>query len=226
MGNKIMNLDQRIIHIEKQEAPKIVKVYHEFFIDDDILSKEGIKTLDEQNGEEIRGGNERINREKIIDELRPKDLKEKNISRFNIFAYPYNPKNEKSYFNFLKDKTKIAEINVDGNKCYVLDMKDYSGAMANLKNEESLVRQGQIKKEDFILEERIKVWFSEYWKKAISLSDFLEDYRYDKNSDSFVLRADKENDILPKQFYLPEVLVPNKIEPADIKIINNNDLLA
>lgn len=196
---------------EFSEVPEnFVSVYHQVF-DKSIptIDNEGLKPLSDQKLEDIRGGEERIHQDQIIDSIRPEFLKEAGISRFNIFAYPVSP-NIKTYFG----SQTVVECKVDPKTSYVLEMTEYTESSYRLKNEISYLKtNGQ----EFDLDERIRIWFSHYWEKVASLEDFYKYYEFNNREDRFIRKNDAP-DSLPKYFNEPEVLIPEAISQEHIRI--------
>ncbi len=209
-----LNIEKPESILERKEFKEVpedfVSVYHQVF-DKSIpaINNEGLKPLSDQNPEDIRGGEERIHQDQIIDSIRPEFLKEVAISRFNIFAYPVSP-NIKTYFG----NQTVVECKVDPKTSYVLEMTEYTESNYRLKNEISYLKT---KGEKFDLDERIKVWFSHYWEKIVSLEDFYIYYEFNNKEDKFI-RKNNAPDSLPKYFNEPEVLIPKTIPQKYIKI--------
>jgi hypothetical protein len=233
------NLENNLYKKEFSEIPEgYVSVFHEVK-DMGEIGKEGLKTLDKIIDKILQNTEDKEQKEwvaRVIDEVRPSNLKQAGISRFNIFAYPDNPKVMGSYFG----RHKILEILVDPRKCYVLEMDKYGRAWDDLNlelskanskvaaeynNDLTLIKSNTEEFRIKIAEERAKINREEvlkkacidngYWDSAVTLEDFNK--YYEKSDLDFKKRKDAPEN-LPLKFSEPEVLIPEDIPIKHIKL--------
>jgi len=225
---------------EFSEIPEgYVSVFHETN-DLENIGKEGLKTLDQTIGkihDDLQDKEKKAWLAKSADEVRPENLKQAGISRFNIFAYPTNPKTaDGSYFSH----GSTLEVLVDPTKCYVLEMDKYGRAwddlnrelfkinnqvIAEYNNDPDLIAKNQAEFKRKIAEAKAAVNQTEifkqacidngYWDSAVTLTDFNKYYK--KSGFGFEKYAAAPNHLPPK-FGEPEVLIPEDIPLSHIRV--------
>jgi hypothetical protein len=239
--NKVKEGD--LFQKEFSEIPEgYVSVFHEANDLNDI-GKEGLKTLDQTIDKIYDDPQDKEKKAWLArnaDEVRPENLKQAGISRFNIFAYPANSKTaDGSYFS----RGNTLEVLVDPNKCYVLEMDKYGRAWDDLNQELSkitrqvaatynndldLIEKNSLEFKRKIAEAKAAVNQTEifkqacidngYWNSAVTLADFNKYYK--KSNFGFEKYATAP-DYLPPKFSEPEVLIPEDVPPGRIRVVED-----
>lgn len=154
--------------------------------------------------------------ERLVDEMRPDNIIDMNISRSNgVFAHPYAEAISRYSMGMHKvthnAQPIVVEVDIDPQQALVAD--------AYLLNEvQTHVQHALIHDQDMHTEAAMG-HAKAYWKETLSLADFRQYYvpEHTPHGSTYV-RSDDAPGYLPYHMISPEVIIPGPVDPKKLKL--------